>query len=539
MSRQSRRDIIKGASATAVFGVQTAPKAAPALGTGKGVQAFDHVVVLMLENRSFDNLLGHLYGADGAPRGQPFEGVHGKELSNPIPAYAPESDRKIVRLWSGSAMDNPNPDPGEEYPHVSTQLFGVVKPEENRFKSATSMVSPFNTPQPVPAIAPMNGFVTDYIANFTRTQGRLPRYAEYSRIMQCYRPQSLPVISTLAREFAVCDHWFCDVPSQTFANRSFFHAASSSGAVINEPYAHWIRQNDAETVLERMQAKGLSWRIYFDDRDVFPLTGLIHYSRLEKFISTNFLVMQNFFDAVEAGTLPAYSFIEPRLFINHNDMHPPIKILGETQRSSILDGEILVNKIYDAIRLSDSKTGSNFLNTLFVIIFDEHGGCYDHVSPPAALPPDPAKVVGQFGFQFDRLGVRVPAVLVSAYIEPGTIINTPLSHSSMIRTLSDRWSLGHFTERDRATPNTSEAFNRSLPRAREEWPVIRPRELPPAVLNATNHEHPLNALQRSIVELGNAVAGDSLLHPGEVMTVFEAIHTMRSGLERQERAIKK
>jgi phospholipase C len=535
MSRVSRRSLIKSAGAAVVAGPQTLPAAAPA---GKGLDAFDHVVVLMLENRSFDNLLGHLYEAGRAPRGQAFEGVDGKQLSNPIPPHAPEADRQFVPVRAGSVMDNPNPDPGEEYPHVSTQLFGTVEPEGNRYKAATSMSAPFNTPNPVPAIAPMRGFVTDYVDNFMRTQGRKPRYDEYSVIMQCYPPESLPVLSTLAREFAVCDHWFCAVPSQTFPNRSFFHAASSSGAVINDPFAHWVRHNDAETVFERIEAAGLSWKVYFDEQDIFPLTALIHYPRLHSFMGTNFSTMQSFLDDARSGQLPSYSFIEPRLFLNHNDMHPPIRILGYTQRSSILDGEALISEVYNAVRLSDSATGSNFQNTLLVITFDEHGGCYDHLSPPAASPPEPAATAGQFGFRFDRLGVRVPAVLVSAYIEPGTIIDTTLCHASMIRTLSEKWQLGHLTERDRTAASLSEAFNRSVARPRAGWPAVRPRDVPPGIVGG-NHEQPLNAFQRDIVELAIAVAGDWPPHPSDVATVADAIRTMQRTLERHERAVKK
>ncbi len=539
MSRVSRRSLIKNAGATVVVGPHIGAMPGAAQTIGKGTDAFDHVVVLMLENRSFDNLLGYLYEAGRAPRGQAFEGVDGKQLSNPIPPNAPDARRNIVPVHAGSVMDNPNPDPGEEYPHVSTQLFGTVDPEGNRYRSATSMSAPFNTPYRPPAIAPMQGFVADYISNFRRTQGRMPSYDEYSVIMQCYRPRNVPVISTLAREFAVCDHWFCAVPSQTFTNRSFFHAASSSGAVINEPFAHWARHNDAETIFERIAAKGRSWRVYFDDQDVFPLTALIHYPRLQSFISTNFSNMHDFFEDARAGKLPSYSFIEPRLFINHNDMHPPIQILGDTQRSSILDGEALVSEIYNAVRLSDSATGSNFRNTLLVITFDEHGGCYDHVSPPPATPPETAGPAGQFGFRFDRLGVRVPAVLVSAYVEPGTIVSTTVTHTSMIRMLSDKWQLGHLTQRDSASASLIEAFNRSAPRAPAQWPEVKPRDVPPDLANASNHDHPLNAFQRDIVELAIAVAGDSPLHPDDVGTVLDAIRTMRSKLERQERAIKK
>ena len=536
MNGFSRRDAIKlaGAALVSVDGLPLPVSAQPL----KGLDTFDHVVVLMLENRSFDNMLGYLYEPGMALRGQNFEGVAGTNLSNPIPPDAMDADRKTVPVSSGTVMDNPNPDPGEEYPHISTQLFGTVIPRGNEYLSATSMSEPFNTPDPSPAAPPMTGFVTDYINNFIRTERRPPSYTEYSVIMQCYRPEAVPVVSALAREFAVCDHWFCEVPSQTFTNRSFMHAASSSGAVINEPYAHWVKQNNAETIFELLEASGRSWKIYFDEEDVFPLTVLLHYPRLQNFVKTNVATMAHFFEDARNGTLPSYAFIEPRLFVNHNDMHPPVRIAGRTQRSSVLAGEVLVNNIYDAIRLSNSTNGSNFGNTLLAITFDEHGGCYDHVPPPTASPPNASKPIGQFGFKFDRQGVRVPAVLVSAYIEPGTIINTKLSHTSIIRTLADKWNLGHLTERDRTAANLSEAFNRSVPRARAEWPVITPRQMSSGLASESDHDHPLNALQSAIVGLAVAVSGDSLLQPGEVITVSDAIHRMRRELSSQERDAK-
>src|SRR5262245_22490589 len=127
-------------------------------------------------------------------------------------------------------------------------------------------------------------------------------------------------------------------------------------------------------------------------------------------------------------------------------MHPPTHALGHTFHSSVLAGELLIHQVYDAIRRSASRQGNNCQNTLLVITFDEHGGCYDHVAPPVAVPPDPHRPVGQMGFRFDRLGVRVPTILVSAYIEPGTVLNTPLEHTSIIKTLSEKWALGHLTE---------------------------------------------------------------------------------------------
>ena len=538
MGRLSRRDIIKLAGGAALVGADGMPLPGYAQG-GKGLDAFDHVVVLMLENRSFDNMLGNLYGPGGGPRGQHFEGVAGRNLSNPIPPDATDANRQTVPVWSGTVMDNPNPDPGEEYPHVSTQLFGTVMPATNRHLAATDMSAPFNTPDPTPAVPPMNGFVADYINNFVRTEGRQPSYDEYSVIMQCYQPDAVPVISTLAREFAVCDHWFAEVPSQTFTNRSFMHAASASGAVINYPYAHWVHDNNAETIFERIEAAGRSWKIYFDEEDVFPLTVLIHYPRLRNFVKTNVFTMRHFLQDAQNGTLPNYAFIEPRLFLNHNDMHPPVRIAGITQRSSILAGEVLIKDVYDAIRLSNSANGSNFANTLLAITFDEHGGCYDHVPPPAAAPPDAAKPIGQFGFGFDRQGVRVPAVLISAYIESGTIIDTELSHTSLMKTLSDKWSLGHLTGRDRVATNLSAAFIRSSPRGPDQWPIVTPRTLPPGLARESDNDHPLNELQRAVVGLAVAISGDAVLKPGEIVTVLDAIRRMRKELGSQEVDAKK
>jgi phospholipase C len=154
------------------------------------------------------------------------------------------------------------------------------------------------------------------------------------------------------------------------------------------------------------------------------------------------------------------------------------------------------------------------------------------------VPPEPAAPPGQFGFKFDRLGVRVPAVLVSAYVEPGTIVDTTLCHASMIRTISEKWQLGHLTERDRAAASLGETFNRSIPRARAQWPTVKPRAIPPD-RGGDNHAHPLNAFQSDVVELAVAVAGDWPPHPSDVATVLDAIRTMRRRLERQQRELKK
>jgi phospholipase C len=430
----------------------------------------------MFENRSFDNLLGYLYSSGEVAK---FEGVAGRNLSNPIPGDAPEAERGTVPVHPSLVMDSPDPDPGEEHPHTNTQLFGTVLPESNRYVKAEKMGVPFNAPPDPAAGPPMSGFVTDYINSFRAEVGRFPRYDEYAQIMSCHTPAELPVLSTLAREFACFDHWFCEVPSQTFPNRSFFHAATSSGFVVNEPFANFPLRNDAETIFERLEAAHVSWKVYFDPIQLVSITGLLHAKRLSQFFGTHFSPMNNFFHDAASGKLPGYSFIEPSLIPPHSDMHPPATarlrraLFFLPRPSSIAGGESLLAEIYNAVRTSTAPGGSNYLNTLLLVTFDEHGGTYDHVPPPRVPPPDPAAPAGQMGFRFDRAGVRIPTIAISAWVDRRTVVNDQYRSTSVIRTLRERWSLGPpLTGRDADAPDIAPVLSRSTPRPPEDWPTF-------------------------------------------------------------------
>jgi phospholipase C len=150
------------------------------------------------------------------------------------------------------------------------------------------------------------------------------------------------------------------------------------------------------------------------------------------------------------GKLPTYSFIGPQIIgWNHNDVHPPFggvlaalgKQLGADDAaslhfdppSSLIGGEDLLARIYDAIRSSSSATGSNHLNTTLLLTFDEHGGTYDHVPPPPAVPPDGTGAPGQMGFSFDRSGVRIPTLAISAWIPEQTVVNGEFRATSLRR----------------------------------------------------------------------------------------------------------
>jgi phospholipase C len=453
---------------------------------------FDHVVVVMGENRSFDNMLGWLYTPDTVPAGETFDGLAFGDYSN----TAPTGERIAAHAYSGptdEVMGRPNPDPGEEFPHVNTQLFGTVQPTSNATSQVDAMGPPFNAP-PAGTPATMSGFIQDYWNNIERLRrGQKPTADEATHIMGAFSPDQLPVLSTLAREFAVFDAWFAAVPSQTYCNRSFFHASTSHGFVTNKHgggYDKWLDAPAAPTIFNRLEEAGLSWKVYFDEMQLVSLTGILHAPSLEQYWRTGrFGHMSEFYEDAAAGRLPAYAFIEPRLVYNHNDFHPPVGVFrsSEVDGREVIDsavsdvraGEKLVADVYEAIKHSATPDGSNAMNTLLLITFDEHGGTYDHVPPPDATPPEAGGDVGEMGFAFDRLGVRVPAIAVSAYTRRGTIVHDELHHAAVIATLTRLHGLQPLTRRDAEAGDLFSVVNLDAPRDPSTWPVVHPMYMPP------------------------------------------------------------
>ena len=446
-------------------------------------KAMDHVVLVLFENRSFDNLLGRLYAPGEV---EAFEGVIGKDLHNPVPDWAQHGAAGgVVPYGIASGMDVPDPDPGEEFPHTNTQLFNVLD-DANRYKDASEMVSPYNAPPPGRAPT-MDGFVTDYISFLTFELGRQPTYEEYSQIMTGYTPDQVPVISALARGFGVFDHWFSEVPSQTLANRSFWTAASSSGYVVNRPVTNFMRHHEAETIFNRLESCGRTWKVYVLEPDPVSFTGLIHMPRLRDRFATHFVPFAEFERDAAEGTLPDFSLIEPNLMAGHGDYHPAFgraliqgaDVLIDAP-SSILAGEAFLGRVYRAVRSAASPSGSNVFNTLLFVGFDEPGGTYDHVPPGPAAPPHADASPGQLGFAFDRSGYRVPAVVVSPWVPPGTVCTDEYRHCSLLATLRQVWGLGEpFTARDAAAPTFERLLSLGTPRPPETWPDVHPLPVPP------------------------------------------------------------
>jgi phospholipase C len=510
IASESRRTFLKAASATAAIGaanlagfggfmwlfgdgVQSGQPLLPQFfqtPTIKNTPGMQHVVVLMGENRSFDNLLGHLYTPKTLPPGQKFEGLAFGTYSN----TAPDGTVIPAHIYRGSTefvSSLPTPDPGEEYQHVNTQVFGKIIPKQNNGVSAGRMRPPYNLPKDTSQPA-MTGFVADYASKFRNLTGRDASPKELTMSMGGFSPAQVPVLSTLAQQFGVFDHWFAAVPSQTYCNRSFFVASTSHGFVNNQTdggYNKWFDAAPSPTIFNRMEDAGVSWRIYYDALQLVSMTGLIHAPSLEQFWHTeHFATMDQFYDDVKSGNLPAYAFVEPRLVFNHNDFHPPVGQVRESDVdgvevfnggvSDVRAGDALVYEMYMAIKDSDTQSGSNSQNTMFVITFDEHGGLYDHVPPPAATPPNDLGA-GELGFEFDRLGCRVPAVVVSAYTKPGSVFNQVVHPGAMLATLSQLHGLEPLTDRDANAPTLFGVLNSATPRPSSQWPTPQPLFVPP------------------------------------------------------------
>jgi len=251
---------------------------------------------------------------------------------------------------------------------------------------------------------------------------------------------------------------------------------------------------------------------------VVSLTGMLSAPSIEKYWKTNFRGMAQFHKDAKDGNLPAYSFIEPRMIFDHNDMHPPqnapnpIATAGESPYDSALSdmraGEALVAEVYTAIKESATQGGSNAINTVLLLTFDEHGGIYDHVPPPKVVPPSGTVVPGEMGFTFDRLGVRVPTVVISAYTASGSVINEPMHHGSLIKTLTQLHGLKPLSYRDRDAKGIFNAVNLTVPRQPALWPTVASPYVPKnperhagRQTNEHNHGRPLTSPARGLLGL--------------------------------------
>lgn len=428
----------------------------------------EHVVVLMLENRSFDCMFGQLYKGRAD-----FDGLSGTET---IPYRRPDGTTANLPVWNNVDMvpetaTIPDPDPGELFGDINTQLFGGD-----------------GTPTSGPP--PMSGFAQNYMA-----QPAADQPADPMSVLHYFTPKQVPVISQLATAFGVSDRWFASAPCQTWPNRFFVHSATCAGHVNNKNFSV---PYDKPTIFGRMRDKGKSWRIYYHD---IPQTATLSDIWLEAV--THFRHFDDFLADAKSGALPNYSFIEPRYFTDlagffiPNDEHPP---------HNVVYGEQLIADVYNAVRASPT-----WKKTLLIITYDEHGGIYDHVPPPAAVPPDALR---PDGFAFDRYGVRVPAVIISPYMPPGSVVRPvptplpqqgppyPFDHTSIIKTLRTLFNLGPaLTARDDAAPDLLGALSLINPENDGPASVARPAVEADPVEVAKRAAAPPNDMQKNLCRM--------------------------------------
>jgi phospholipase C len=242
------------------------------------------------------------------------------------------------------------------------------------------------------------------------------------------------VLSTLAQKYAVFNNWYSSLPGPTLPNRAFAHFGTSFGKVEMTLFFF----GPIKSIYERVTDAGGTAKIFFFNDN----SGSLGMTNIFKNQPKIFGLLEDFFDGCKSGNLPQYSFLEPNY--NDQDDDDGAKIANDQHPDhNVLAGEKLIFDVYHAIRSNQQLWES----TLLLIVYDEHGGIYDHVIPPGnyngtqigpPVAPDDF-TDASVNFKFDRLGVRVPAVAVSPWIEPNTVVDKMFDHSSIPATVTEKF----------------------------------------------------------------------------------------------------
>ncbi len=373
---------------------------------------FDHIVVVMMENHSFDNLLGDL-GRSTNPKIKGLDFNSAGEATNSNPAGPGLPDVRSIRLTDTTQAK----DITQSYKATAEQMHGTA----------------------------MDGFVAS-------EHGK-------DEAMGYYPPSVLPFSYSLAQTYTVADQWFCSTPGPTYPNRRFLLAGTAFGGTTSSPVEIWdalVKPPPNGSIFDVLSEHGISWASY--SRDI-PMTLVLPRVLIEH--HGNHHRYPKFLEDCAAGTLPSVSFVDPKMGVlsaigNSIDLIPaPVKAVlerldpGETDEDpdDMFYGERWAHEVVEAV-----VRGPAWERTLLIYIFDEHGGYYDHEPPPAAPAPDsiqPKEAAGNYV----RYGPRVPAVVVSPYSRAGGVSSTLYDHTSILATIEQRWNLPALTKRD-ANANT-------------------------------------------------------------------------------------
>ncbi len=441
------------------------------------MQRINHFVVLMLENRSFD----HLFGFFATPAGQKIENILSADstpvnLLDPAKPKSPSNPSFEVSQPAPFAVDDKE-GPSHSFNSVNVQL-------TNNSRGPSDAVPILN-----------NGFARNYADNL-KHRLRVVDHEHVEQVMQSFSPDQLPSINQLALEFCLCDHWHCEVPGPTMPNRMYMHSSTSEGYVHNDfkrPYA-------SKTVFELFEEKGLTWAIYFHDlHDLLQFRNLAptkeHFRRFEEWSSD-----------VAASRLPHYTFLFPRFMNRRGPDGNPLFANSQHAPEDVRFGDNLIADVYEELAANPNL----FQETALVITYDEHGGFYDHVHPsPAPNPdglnspnPDDRANSTPAYFAFDRLGLRVPTVIVSPWIAKGTIEHRQLQHTSIIKTVREIFGLNGLNRRENSAQSFADLFEvAARPRSPEDMPSKLNRASLEATMESVVAGIPLNPADEPLDEL--------------------------------------
>ncbi|MHB8263225.1 MAG: alkaline phosphatase family protein [Acidimicrobiales bacterium] len=287
--------------------------------------------------------------------------------------------------------------------------------------------------------------------------------------MGYYTGTTIPFTYGLARTFPIGDNYFCSLMGPTFPNRRYLLSGTSSGLIkdtLTAPHpAHG-------TIMEMLNAHGISWRDYYSD---LPSTDLFFYLAGQPTIKENVVPIAQFYADAKAGTLPSFSLIDPQ-FLKKGSTEGN----SEGEGQDIQYGDAFIARVVDAV-----MTGPGWSKTALVITYDEHGGYFDHVPPPSAVPPDNIAPDAPQDEQYDgfaRYGFRVPTIVVSPYAKPDYVSHMVYDHTSILKLVETKWNLPALTARDANAANMLDFLD--LHHAAFATPPVLPSPLNPALLDS-------------------------------------------------------
>jgi phospholipase C len=366
-----------------------------------GLDNLRHLVVLMMENRSFDHMLGSLKAVD--PR---IDGLTGTESN-------PDTTNTAITVQSLAEYQGQlDPDPNHSFPAVDQQIF--------------------------------NGGTTPTMKGFIKSYFQERRDVSHSqKIMYYFKANKVPVLTRLAQEFAVFNRWFASIPGPTLCNRAFAHYGTSFGHVGMELF---YINTKYKSIYQRLIDANHTAKLYYFDQ----VSSSLEVINLLKDQPKLFATYDQFLEDCEKGTLPEYSFVEPN-YSDHDGDDGAVIASDQHPDHHVGEGERFIASIYNAIHDNPALWAS----TALLITYDEHGGIYDHVLPPTCIPDgfvaQPKDTKTGKPFMFDRLGVRVPAILVSPWVAKGTVVDDGrvFEHACIPATAS-KWLLPNFDNTQRS-----------------------------------------------------------------------------------------